>query len=114
MDIKKAKECDDCGGQGGGYADYVNSDHHVERGTGDWEDCPNCEGTGFEPDADIVKERIVENLDVDQENKLQEYFTGLREVGGVPITKDNCEDMFDNWLGSVPLVTLEKVLYGQV
>ena len=29
---------------------------------------------------------------------LLQYFIDLREDGGVAITKDNIEDMFDNWL----------------
>ena len=32
------------------------------------------------------------------ESWLQDYFIGLREVGGVPIIKDNCEDLFESWL----------------
>lgn len=109
--IAKYKRCEECNGCGGGHADYMNSDHNLERGTGEWEDCENCQGEGIEPDEDIIIERIIENLDIDQENKLQEYFINLKEFGGVAIIKDNCEDMFENWLGSVSLKTLEKVLY---
>ena len=29
---------------------------------------------------------------------LQDEFMDLREIGGVPIMKDNAEDMFDNWM----------------
>ena len=32
------------------------------------------------------------------ESWLQDYFIGLREFGGIPIVKDNCEDLFENWL----------------
>jgi hypothetical protein len=32
------------------------------------------------------------------EDFLNQYFIDLREDGGVAITKDNVEDMFDNWL----------------
>jgi len=32
------------------------------------------------------------------EEFLQDKFNDLREVGGMPITKDNCEDMIDVWL----------------
>ena len=31
------------------------------------------------------------------EEWLEEYFVGLGEVGGMSITKDNCENMFDSW-----------------
>jgi hypothetical protein len=32
------------------------------------------------------------------EEFLQYRFMSLREIGGIPITKDNCEDMFSSWL----------------
>lgn len=32
------------------------------------------------------------------EQWLEDRFIGLREIGGMPITKDNCEDMFSGWL----------------
>ena len=35
------------------------------------------------------------------ENFLQDKFMGLREIGGVPIIKDNIEDMFDNWFSNL-------------
>lgn len=34
------------------------------------------------------------------EEWLQDYFIGLREVGGIPIIKDNCEDLFEHWLSN--------------
>jgi hypothetical protein len=35
------------------------------------------------------------------ESYLQDEFMKRREVGGMPITKDNCEDMFDAWLSNL-------------
>jgi len=35
------------------------------------------------------------------EDYLKEWFIGLNEYGGVPITKDNCEDLFENYLASL-------------
>ena len=32
------------------------------------------------------------------ESYLQEHFISLNEIGGIPITKDNCDDLFENWL----------------
>ena len=32
------------------------------------------------------------------EDYLKDEFIGTREQGGVPIIKDNVEDMFDNWM----------------
>lgn len=111
MTIKEAKKCDVCDGFGTLSTDYYDPiDHLVQRGAGDDVECENCNGSGDELDEKIVVERIIEDLDIDQENKLQEYFVGLGEVGGRPIINDNCEDMFENWLGSVSLKTLEKVL----
>lgn len=34
----------------------------------------------------------------DFEDYLKDEFIGTREQGGMAITKDNCEDMFDVWL----------------
>lgn len=110
--IVKYKRCEECGGVGEVNimeSVYPGEPHMAPIGS---EKCFNCNGSGKEPNEDIIIERIVENLDIDQENKLQEYFVGLGEVGGIPIIKDNCEDMFENWLGSVSLEVLEKVLYG--
>jgi hypothetical protein len=32
------------------------------------------------------------------EGWLEDKFVGFLEIGGTPITKDNCEDMFSGWL----------------
>jgi hypothetical protein len=32
------------------------------------------------------------------------------EIDGIPITKDNCEDLFENWLGTLLLKDLETIL----
>lgn len=59
MDYLKGIDiCTECNGNGGGHADYRNSDGNVERGTGDWENCWSCSGTGKEPDEEIINERI--------------------------------------------------------
>lgn len=29
---------------------------------------------------------------------LENSFNAEREYGGIPITKENCEDLFENWL----------------
>ena len=34
----------------------------------------------------------------DFEDFLEEKFIELNEIGGMPITKDNCESMFETWL----------------
>ena len=34
-------------------------------------------------------------------NWLEEKFIEQNEVGGIPITKDNCEDLFENYLESL-------------
>jgi len=50
--------CKECNGNGGGHRDYLNSDGNLERGTGEWETCENCSGTGREQDEQIINERI--------------------------------------------------------
>ncbi len=49
------------------------------------------------------------------EKFLQDYFIEINEYGGIPITKDNCEDLFENWLSSLDGDDwIEKAnLYGQ-
>ena len=112
MELKKAKLCEECNGVGEVNtmeSVYPGEPHMAPIGS---EKCANCIGSGYEPDEEVIVERIVEDLDVDQENKLQAYFVGLNEYGGIPIIKDNCEDLFENWLGDVSLATLEKILDG--
>lgn len=112
MELKKAKLCEECNGFGEVNtmeSVYPGEPHMAPIGS---EVCDNCLGSGEEQDEEIIIERIIENLDIDQEKKLQEYFVSLNEFGGIPIVKDNCEDLFVNWLGSVSLQTLEKVLYA--
>ena len=111
MELKKAKMCVECKGNGGGNQDYENSDHNIERGTGDWVNCDNCNGTGEETNEEIVVERIIEDLSEEQEEKLQKIFMEEREIGGIPITKDNCESLFESWLGKLLLEDLIKYIY---
>jgi hypothetical protein len=46
------------------------------------------------------------------EEFLQDEFMNLRELGGVPITKDNFEDMFSSWLENREIS--ELIDYGQM
>lgn len=48
------------------------------------------------------------------EKFLEEHFISFREVGGVPIMKDNFEDMFSSYLESLEIEDLIKLgdLYG--
>jgi hypothetical protein len=53
-----------------------------------------------------TQEQLIEdNLEV-----LEEYFINLRENGGMAITKDNCEDMFDSWLQDLDLEEVVAIL----
>jgi len=56
------------------------------------------------------KEKIFNELTDEQEEELQSIFMEQREIGGIPIIKDNCEDLFENWLESLTLMDLEKYL----
>lgn len=40
------------------------------------------------------------------EEFLQEIFNNEREYGGMPITKDNCDDLFENWLSDLDVNAL--------
>ena len=50
------------------------------------------------------------------EEYLQEHFIEKLEVGGMPITKDNCEDMFATYLEDIDkeiLIDLAEKWNGQ-
>lgn len=109
MEIKEAKKCKDCKGYGTVSTDYIDADHNIQRGAGDDVNCDNCNGSGEEPDEEIVVERIIENLTKEQEEKLQRYM--IDNYGGeMGVCKDNCEDLFETWLGKLLLSDLEKIL----
>ena len=63
--------------------------------------------------ADTLEERedFFNKLSAKDEKKLQDHFIEEREYGGIPIMKDNCEDLFENWLECEPLFTFKKILY---
>lgn len=102
---KLVKMCKECAGAGGGNADEDDGEGHIQRGVGDWENCYNCGGSGLEPDEEIIRERIVENLSAENEKKLQEYHAGVYHG-----TDDDMPDAFENWLGEISLTTLIEVL----
>lgn len=45
------------------------------------------------------------------EQFLEDKFNGLREIGGMPITKDNFESMSETWFEN--LEVLELINYGE-
>lgn len=45
------------------------------------------------------------------EQFLEEKFDELGEIGGMPITKDNCEDMLDSWFQQLDVQ--ELINYGE-
>lgn len=49
------------------------------------------------------------------EDFLEQYFIDLGESGGVAITKDNVEDMFDRWLQDLDVEDMLRYgeLYGK-
>ena len=40
------------------------------------------------------------------EQWLEDHFIGLLEMDGMPITKDNCEDLFETWLQKLDIQEL--------
>lgn len=114
MKIQDYNKCNECNGTGElttMESVYPGTpDSHIMAPIGS-EKCDNCCGTGVEPDEDIIKERIFDTLTPEDEKKLQEYLVNeVREIGGRGITKDNCEDLFDYWLGTVELDLIRKIL----
>lgn len=57
----------------------------------------------------------MENKFIDFESWLEEKFINMRVSGSTPITKDNCEDLFDNWLSEMEVSDVIEWanLYGQ-
>lgn len=55
-------------------------------------------------------ELIWDNLTAKDEKVLQEYFNNLGEYGGIPITKDNCDSLFENWSGTLSKEDIEDIL----
>jgi len=46
-----------------------------------------------------------------EENSLQDYLVNeVREIGGIPITKDNYEDMFEVWLESLSKSEIDEIV----
>jgi len=108
-ELKKAKKCLECNGEGGGNEDYLNEDHNLESGTGDWVKCEHCNGTGEEPNEGIIKDRLLDSDNVIE--KLGEYLVNKkREINGRGVTKDNFEDMFENWLSNLSLEEITKMI----
>jgi len=52
-----------------------------------------------------------ENITPESEEKLQEYFINQeREFGGMGVTKDNVEDLFEVWSENLDLEDIIKIL----
>lgn len=55
-----------------------------------------------------------ENMTPESEQKLQDYFINeVQELGGMGITKDNCEDLFQMWCEGLDLEDITKILKWQ-
>ena len=64
--IEKNKKCEECKGYGEVATlerVYPNEPHEAYTGSAT---CPNCEGTGQEPDKQLVKDRIMDELSNEQ------------------------------------------------
>lgn len=65
----------------------------------------------YEANRQYYLEKFWDNITPEQEEKLQKYFNEeVRELGGVGITKDNCEDLFENWSAGLSLSKINKIL----
>jgi DnaJ-class molecular chaperone len=57
--FKEARKCAECKGFGSfSTLDYVYAGEPHQAYIGDDEKCENCNGSGIEPDEDIIKERL--------------------------------------------------------
>ncbi len=55
-----------------------------------------------------------ENITPESEQKLEQYFIDNEpELGGMPVTKDNCEDLFQIWCEGLDLEDVTKILKWQ-
>jgi DNA-directed RNA polymerase specialized sigma54-like protein len=67
----------------------------------------------FDTFQEVLKEDIITNLSAETERQLQDYFVNeVREQGGIAITKDNVEDLFEGWLQNLTLQELNNILYA--
>lgn len=58
-----------------------------------------------------TRKKILTDLTDEQISELQEIFIEKeREVRGIAITKDNCDNLFEGWLESLTVMDLEKYL----
>lgn len=65
----------------------------------------------FEANREFYLAKFWDNITPEQEEKLQKYFNEeVRELGGVGITKDNCEDLYENWSAGLSLSKINKIL----
>lgn len=67
----------------------------------------------FERFTENLREGIIDNLSLENEKKLQDYFISMREWGGIPITKDNCEDLFEQFIEGISLKEINDILYNE-
>ena len=70
----------------------------------------DCNGAGLEQEEEIVRERILEMLGEAEEKKLKDYFITQREFRGIPIAKNNVEDLFELWLGQLELLEVLEII----
>ena len=61
------------------------------------------------PVGEAIKETNDQWIE-DNLSALQDHFIGLNEYGGIPIVKDNCEDLFENWLEATDYSELQKII----
>lgn len=70
----------------------------------------NCNGAGLEQEEEIVRERILEMLGEAEEKKLKDYFITQREFRGIPVAKNNVEDLFELWPGQLELLEVLEII----
>lgn len=114
MQWKEAEKCEDCNGVGMfSTMEMVERDNPSTMAPVGEEMCDHCKGDGKELDEQVILERLIENLDKEQDEKLQVVFMRLMEVNGIPITKENFEDLYDVWLSDIDLTRVKMFLFPE-
>jgi hypothetical protein len=63
-----------------------------------------------QPSLSAEMEVYRENIITENNKELEEIFVNELEYGGVPITKDNFEELYEKWLEDLTVMDLEALL----
>ena len=64
----------------------------------------------IEAERAVELENFWHNISHNDTETLETYFVNMNEWGGIPITKDNFEKLFDEWSQTLTIMDLEYIL----